>query len=135
MLGSSYTSTYKIIKTGWGIWIQIRAKANFRPIDDTAHAALLTLNILPKSFDSPLFHKYLLAGLHWVEEEIRASTNHPINVVVEELLFNPCDFQDEGLFYAMADWASDYFGFELPAYSYSYNEKINRYEFPDLKLP
>ena len=74
----------------------------------------------------------LLHGLKWASPFIEKNIKQDITIHITHLSFNVCDYQPEGLFYAIAHWASKHFDFELPSYSFSFHKKQNKYNFPDL---
>ena len=50
-------------------------------------------------------------------------------VSVESIQFSPCDFQEEGLFFAIASWAHSYFKLEELNYDYTYKKIRKKYIF------
>lgn len=131
----SKTVIYKIIKSTWGIWIKITAKvakANVSAIPISNHI-YLKKEIKKKNIvlnETEL--DYLTRGLKWISDQIEEQIQQPISIIIEEIQIIYCDYQEEGLFYAIASWAAEYFKFKLPTYQYEFNKTKNRYEFPDL---
>ncbi len=135
-------STYKILKTSWGIWIQITASTKKLIYKD--ENLLEAYQVSPKIFirESPELNiylnednlKFLIGGLKWVAKKIEESIETPILITFEHIQLMLNDFQKEGLFYSSAFWASEHFKFKMPEYKYSYNRLENKYEFPDLTI-
>ncbi|MDY8138996.1 hypothetical protein [Aquimarina sp. 2201CG5-10] len=61
------------------------------------------------------------------------SANDSFHFFVKSVIFNDCDFQKEGLFFATVLWATSHFSFEKPSSSYTFNKKDNLYVFDFLK--
>ena len=126
------TSLYKIRETHWGIYIKIKANTeNSNQGQKISENIFLeyqidNINITEEEKD------LLKAGLKWVSPNIEEKINSFTKITLTEIELNECDYQIEGMFYGIAFWASEHFGFDLPEYNYSYDKKSNKYIFSDL---
>lgn len=123
-------SNFRVFKTGWGIFIQIAGRVNSN--ENQEELLMLNLDFLRINF-SEKQKAYLYKGFEWVKPQIEKSITEKIEILIEEINLVLTDFQEEGLFYAMAFWASEHFGFEMPKFDCHYNREGNKYEFPDLE--
>ncbi|MEL6655334.1 MAG: hypothetical protein AAFN93_22050 [Bacteroidota bacterium] len=127
------SSEYKIIKSSWGIWISITAEIGSVQHDQLEVTDLIGIKLAPDCINlSPQEIDYLKAGIKWVEHLITPKIAAPITIKILEIRLVLTDYQAEGLYYAIASWLAEQFGFNLPSYRYSYNKEKNRYEFPDM---
>lgn len=131
----SKTVIYKIFKSGWGIWVKVTARIEEANISDIPISNRICLKKGIKNKNIVLSETeldYLTRGLKWISDQIEEQIQQPISIIIEEIQIIYCDYQEEGLFYAIASWAAEYFKFTLPTYQYEFNKIKNRYEFPDL---
>ena len=121
------TSTFRILKSSWGIWIQITGTSKIT--NEQTH----TIKSAHPNFGlSPEESKFIEQGFKWITGKFDLAENTAYQVNIDNIQIADCDFQAEGLFYAIAFWVSEHFGFEMPQFRYSFNKEENRYEFPDL---
>ncbi|WP_075343642.1 hypothetical protein [Tenacibaculum agarivorans] len=125
---------FRVLKTTWGIAIDIGAtfvkKEKGHSEDNYPISLDREIEIDFSALKNiPDFQKdFLIKGLKWVENHIDKSTV----IKIHELSHNFTDYQNEGLFYAIAEWASLVFDFELPNYDVTFSKKDNKYLFnPD----
>lgn len=71
--------------------------------------------------------RLIIEGIKWVLNHIPDSKE--ITIFIKQVNFNVCDYQKEGLFFAIANWLSKKFRFDMPKYEIKFNKKINKYEF------
>ncbi|WP_299122600.1 hypothetical protein [uncultured Tenacibaculum sp.] len=118
---------YKISKSSWGIIVLLEIKTyseidyNSFKINDNLYLKLDNCRLTKP------YYIFLINGLKWIESSI--NMQEKLMISIESIEFSPCDYQDEGLFFAIASWASDYFKLEKLSYDYVYDKNINRYIF------
>ncbi|WCO03467.1 hypothetical protein [Psychroserpens ponticola] len=129
-----FTSIYRIREYGlsWGIRIQISAR-----IEKDSGGIKISHNLFYENKVENIKLttqeiNLLLAGIKWVNSLIINKIKFPIKIVLEKIELNECDYQSEGLFYAIAFWASETFKFSLPQYEFKYDEENGKYIFPNL---
>ena len=129
------TYSYRLIKSSWGIAIDITAEA--APLSDYSGAAAeeveqgLWLAVETSWQLSPDECRYLATGLRLVSQDMqsRIAQDGPIVVRVIDLRFNPTDYQKEGLAFALAGWMAQTFDFPFSPPHALFNREKNRYEF------
>lgn len=129
---------FKALKTSWGIWILIDAEEILLD-NNTMNISEVSENIrIETSFRRKFFMRnsenqeevdLILNGLKWVSPLFAVKKNHTIFIHKISFANVITDYQKEGLFYAIAEWAAKYYKFELPKYSYYYDRKTNKYYF------
>lgn len=118
---------YKISKSSWGIAVLLEIRTyseinyNSFKINDNLYLKLDNCGLTKP------YYIFLINGLKWIEGTINMQKK--LMVSIESIEFSLCDFQDEGLFFAIASWARDYFKLEKLNYDYVYDKNINRYIF------
>ena len=133
-MNSSYTN-YRILKSGWGIWIQITASSEFSVNDGIKISENISLEYKVSNIKLSKEQKgYIQDGLIWISPKLEAIINKPVKIILEEIVLVFTDYQIEGLFYASAFWVCEHFGLEMPLYDYGFDSKNNKYIFPDLQI-
>lgn len=123
--------TYRILgKAMWGIVITIDAVIHGGQKENCPRVGLISLDISNVGYLSEQEKNYLTCGVRWVYDLIKIENETLVKI--ESIRFNPCDYQAEGLFFAMAEWLSKEYDFEMPEYSYHFDKENNRYIFPML---
>ena len=124
-----------MFKVGWGIFINITASV----ITDIEYDSLyekidnhlfVDCTEVPLLVNSHLEKNLLLNGVFAVKDKLPISTN--LLLKIHKIECNPADYQDEGLYYAIAEWLSKYFNFDMPPYECYYDKQIHRYVFPNI---
>ena len=49
-------------------------------------------------------------------------------------MYNPCDYQDEGLFCGIVKWVSKQYHFNPPEFDIVFDKKSNKYRFLNIPL-
>lgn len=133
------THIFKILKSNWGIWIQITAghrivdllSNDYHVISDTIRFNFKTNQ--PKLNENDT--KMLINGLKLISSQIELKYEGKlIEIDLIDFQIRPTDFQSEGFYYGIADWAADHFDLKIPDYSVNFNKSENKYEFPDLYI-
>ncbi|MDG4765730.1 hypothetical protein O7632_16735 [Solwaraspora sp. WMMD406] len=136
-MGSTYT--YRVLRSSWGIFISITADA-FKGeggsdgavplgegvfLADATQGAGLSRDVMDM----------LARGLGLLSTEIASTgSGERITVVVQEIRYNDCDFQEEGLAAAIHGWAIAEFGLPKRDIAVTFDREANRYVF-DLPNP
>lgn len=55
-------------------------------------------------------------------------------IIFNEIYYNPCDYQINGLTFAVFEWAKNIFNIQIPNYKVDFNSKKNKYEFVFLNV-
>ena len=133
MAATSYR--YRLLKGAtWGMAIDLRAESAPLPDGPLPPAAVkvaeglwLQMDVGRPSTEEEL--AFLGLGLRLVAADVAERRSGPILVRVEDLEYNPCDYQPEGLALAVAEWAAREFGFPEPETSVAFDRDQNRYVF------
>ncbi|NRR92406.1 hypothetical protein HSX10_12585 [Winogradskyella undariae] len=133
-MGKNFTSIYKIREYGlsWGILIKISARIEKDNGGIKISENLFYENKVENIKLTTQEINLLLSGIKWVDSMITEKTKHTTKIILEEIELNECDYQSEGLFYAIAFWASEAFEFNLPDYKFVYDKENDKYIFPNL---
>lgn len=124
----STTSIFKIHQSSWGIWIKITGNSKLK--EERGENLLV---ISPEKIKlSQQEEKYLKDGFTWASSAIDDVTEKKYEIAITSIELVHTDYQEEGLFYAIAFWLSEHFDFDLPKFEYSFNKELNRYEFSEL---
>lgn len=122
---------FRILKISWGIAIDIDTRFTKKERGKTTTNHLVSVEReIEVDFSglkniTDIQKEFLVKGLQWVEEYLDVSTI----IKIHKLGYNLTDYQNEGLFYAIAEWASLAFNFQLPAYEVAFDKKENKYVF------
>lgn len=129
------TFTFKVLKSNWGVLIKLTAQA--APLNDEPavcvaidkHVYLSVRQLDLKLSDNELF--FLREGLARVAHEIPKAVKWrgPTLIELQQLEFNYCDFQEDGLECAIVFWAAQEFQFEPPYLTTNFDKRTNRYRF------
>ncbi len=71
----------------------------------------------------------VIFGFSAVADRIEKASAGPVNIFVQDVRFNPCDYQKEGLACAAAGWAAQQFGFEPPEIRVDFDKEARQYNF------
>ena len=55
--------------------------------------------------------------------------NRNLVIVINKIEFNPCDYQPEGLKWALIQWINEVFDLNISYENLHFNKKLNKYEF------
>lgn len=124
----SSTSTFKIFKSGWGIWIRISGET---VKINSPNSILKIHHTNPNLTDNET--KFLQKGFDWIIQKIEEKNQPAYQISITKIETVLTDYQEEGLFFAIAYWLSEHFKFEMPYFNFRFNKTINKYEFPDLE--
>ena len=124
------TYHYRIIKSSWGVAIDITAEMTSVPIV----GAKQVTDTIYLSMEAPIGlmseeRAYLVGGLRLVADQIHSTLNAPVMIRILELTFNHCDYQPEGLACAIAGWVAQEMGFEPPTIQVTFDRQLNQYQF------
>ena len=128
------TYHYRVIKSSWGIAIDITA--DVLPLADSVYAAIEVRNGLWLSVDlgsalTQQEHQMLINRLYLLNGDLdRIVQEHgPLVIRVYDVSFNPVDYQEEGLAYALAGWVAQRFTIPLTLQPVHFLKQENRYIF------
>ncbi len=130
------TYSYRIIKSSWGIAIDITA--DVLPLVGNERAAIEVGQGLRLAVDPGLGlklsqqeHQMLAAGLRLTEEGMTeiVQRDGPFVIQIDDISFNPTDYQEEGLAYALASWVAHHFNLSLALPPVHFSKQENRYIF------
>jgi hypothetical protein len=124
---------YRLLgETSWGIAIDVKADIfefqdkNKCTSDNVIDQLWVDFKKTP--YLSDYQRKLIIGGINWGFPKLSFTKDQVI--ILEELIINPTDFQDEGLFYAMSGWINKHFKMKIPEYSFSFDKNKNKYIFP-----
>ncbi len=132
--------TYFVCKSSWCINIKIIAgHTNFDKNNVDLNTIKIADGIWLKFADKPIFENeffyddelpYLVKGLEIVQKKIvERSIYKDTLIIIDNLQYSVCDFQEEGLTVAIIEWASKAFDFSKPVIEVDFQKKNNRYVF------
>ena len=129
----SSTYTYRVLKSSWGVRVDLRAAARTgTPPPGAVCVAdgLLVLDATRGAVLTPEQLSMLGRGLGLVATEIvGAVPQPPVTVVVLEVEHNQIDYQDEGVAAAVLGWAIREYGLAPREIPVSYHSSVRRYVF------
>lgn len=122
---------YRFIKSSWGIAIDVAGNHEFfenQPSIGKMIMPTIWLEIVPANL-SERERKLIEKGFKAVSKKIlsKITDSKFILINISEISFNPCDYQAEGLFTAIIEWASKEFNFEKPKISIEFDKNQNKY--------
>ncbi len=125
------TYRYRIIKSSWGVAVDLTAEVG----SDATNAHAAADNVFLR-IEAPLKlnaeeHAGIIQGLRLVAPDIGACIAPGSDTVVRLLAleYNFCDYQPEGLVCAIANWAAQEYGFAPPAIRVTFDRVARRYAF------
>ena len=131
-MNNSHKTVFRIIKSSWGIYIEITAKTINNDKNGVIISDKIYLEITKSNFLNTDEIEFLIKGLKKVSKQIETRISKPIKIVIEDIVIVHTDFQKEGLFYGIIQWASEYFKFDMIDYHFGYNKRTKKYIFPDI---
>ena len=128
---------YRILKSSWGIAIDLEAKAviytqhlDFDINQETVRLNdTITLSISPECKLEADEVRYLgKAILNFsTEVESKLPEDSKVNIHVVNIIVNYADYQPEGLYCAMVGWLTLRFDFPMPQLDVRFDKGLNRY--------
>jgi len=131
-LASTYT--YRVLKSSWGVLISITAAALIGQKPGAGAVPLgqgvFLVDATPGEGLSESVMEMLAMGLRPLSPEIASKVSErPAIVSVQEIRYNDCDFQLEGLAVAISAWAVAEFGLPEREIGVTFDREENRYVF------
>lgn len=82
---------------------------------------------------------YLTEAQKWYIIKAFESISHYIPkdslvIKLNKIVYNPVDYQDEGLFCGIVEWAAKQYNFTIPEFDIVFDKKHNRYNFSNIPL-
>jgi predicted dehydrogenase len=117
----------------WGIAIDIQCTIFNKETYQGASIHMLScvdLALIPGWSTDEQFINSFRHGLKLIEKEFCALISEPIVIQLKQLDFNPADFQEEGLGYALAGWVIQEYGLKVELPLVHYDKENNRYIYP-----
>lgn len=131
--------TFKICKSSWGVYVKLIAEYVQMDFAHVQQAVQIDGNIWLKFSDRPLTKgakfwdgdiPYLEKGLQLVKDNIKTKSKYQYTlIVIHDIIYNPCDFQEEGIIAATVGWSAKVFEFVPPNIDINFNKAQNKYEF------
>ncbi|MBU2709158.1 hypothetical protein KCM76_24395 [Zooshikella marina] len=122
-----HQTRFKILKDSrWGIVIDLKGDYS---ISDGSGLIHLDLSSLIWISGEERF--CLERAIDLVGDKLKAKIrdNKDLSIIILGIEFNPCDFQVEGLTWALVQWVSEVFEIDTNFTSVTFNKADNRYEF------
>ena len=128
-----YKSSYRIIKSQWGIAIDITGEITlfdkdkekgYRKIDDGLWIRIISILKCEEK-------EYIYTGLKDISKLIINASPYKNNTLIRihAIDYNPCDYQIEGLIPAIYQWISGILTINTPKIETKFNKSLNKYEF------
>jgi hypothetical protein len=127
MVESEYKYRLRDKTSTWGIAINLTI--SFEKISDNKKRIMF-------NYDDSVFltndeKEIIEEALIYVNNQNK--TEDSFNFFIKNVVFNDCDFQKEGLFFATILWATNHFSFKKPSDNYRFNQNTNLYLFDYLE--
>ena len=116
-----FNSKYRVLKTSWGIAIDIEATL------DEVNSDKNILTISEQSL-TPNEKEQIIMGLESVLTQSDLK-NKSYTIDIRKVWFNPCDFQLEGLYWASRDWLFKALNIMTTEPEISFDKALNKYFF------
>lgn len=123
---------YVLLKGSWGIVIQV--KATITELNGAVGALEIAKNIyldLSEVRLNKACNSFLENGLKWFfgEKKNIHSIEKNLLIKIVEIEFNVSFFQENALFFAIAEWAGLFFDMKVPQYETFFDKDKNKYIF------
>jgi hypothetical protein len=122
------TSTFRVLKASWGIWLQITGLSI--PNKDKKHNFKINLENDLNFSQEEL--EYINSGFNWLLPIIEKKVSPKRTIIITKIKIVLTDYQKEGLFYGIVFWLSEHFNFEMPNFECEYDKEQNKYIFSEL---
>jgi len=122
-----HKTTFRIIKnSSWGIVIRLECDVNV-----TNGVSDIELNLSNVEWLSDKEKDCLNYGLDIVRDSLKVKlrSNEALIVTVKAIDFNPCDYQPEGLTWALVQWVNEVYSLNVHYSEVNFNKNIGQYEF------
>jgi hypothetical protein len=125
---------YVLLKTSWGIVIFIDVEEIINPAildTDIEVSERIYLRVCNEvRLEKEIVEKFISNGIRSLKKEIyEILQGSTVCSHVKSLEFSNVDFQVEGLYCAIREWTSKYYGFEIEPVNVVYDKKENKYIF------
>jgi len=129
-----YKSSYRMIKSQWGIAIDIAGEVTSfdqyqnKDLCEKISDYIWLRFLISLDCEEQKFIRY---GLFRVAESINQVSPYENDtlIIFHSINYNPSDYQQEGLTAAVYKWVTDVFKIAMPEYSVSFSRSHNKYEF------
>ncbi|MDB6122986.1 MAG: hypothetical protein JWQ71_1979 [Pedosphaera sp.] len=125
---------FRFLKSTWGIFIEVTAEVDLQSIAPAnawraSRRVFVQNTVLNKLLPEEV--NYLFCGVQSIAHEIESRTNPDKFVIlrITDLMFAVTDYQPEGLYCAIREWAGEEFGFKPSAIPIDFNQSANQYIF------
>ncbi len=126
-MSERHVSVYSVIKGSWGIWIQLGGWYEFVEVDEQKSDYIEL--VIGERVQSE-FSVWLQRGLEKSTEMMaELYCGKHLVICIEEVCFNPCDFQIEGIEAAMIKWVEEALSTKKIEVNVSFNKEQNKYSF------
>jgi hypothetical protein len=126
------TSALRIIKTSWGIAIDIHARTemvdriNGDALSVTPRVFLKLTGVILPTADV----NYILRGIKRMAPALEGKEPEKLIVIeVDQVIYTPTDYQPEGVEAAIIGWICEDFGLPSPIENVSFDRAANKYTF------
>jgi hypothetical protein len=125
---------YQLLKSSWGIVIFLEIDEILSPSANETDIRITDKILLRIGdtfrLDTETIAKWMGAGIKALSAEIAERISN-VNVCfdVKEIVFNYTDFQEEGLYCAVQEWLSKFYGIALTPVDVKYDREKNKYLF------
>lgn len=128
---SSNIFTYRVLKTTWGISIEINAERLPKDRISDSYQALSQYLYVDESLKwlSEDEKYFLLEGLNLASEPLVNFFGQEFVVLVSNIDFSYTDYQEEGLAMALAGWLNRFFALPLKEIEVKFSKDLNKYVF------
>ena len=128
--------SFKLLMSTWGIVIDIEGfsepDVKRDRIGQVKLSEMVWLSIAHPIQRTHTETAFIIKGIEDVIEKIEDCISKPVKIVIQEIGRLPCDYQEEGLYYAIRGWAAEHFNFEEEDINVQFDSKQNVYVFPEL---
>lgn len=120
-------------------WINIKLSINIKTLKNADNYYKISDNIGLKFINKNNFSynikqdtelNYIIKGIFIIKDKLdNYINNNGIVIEIENIAYNFCDYQEEGLSVAIIKLMSEIYGFEMPNIPVHFNKQLNKYIF------
>jgi hypothetical protein len=125
------TFKYRVLKSSWGIAIDVTARFDFSASPENADSISDGIHLVIDDQTLPNeYFELVETGVNLMSDRIKeCDVEFPLCVRITELKFNPCDFQPCGIPWAVAGWITSELEISPPAVSIEFDKTANCYVY------
>lgn len=130
VMNISFNHKYKVLKSTWGISIEIIGEITEYSCDKEYRQITCDYLCELPDYLNISEKEYIIKGLLFLHEDIKRILNCPqIVIIIRQVSYNVCDYQEDGLTAAIVDTISKSLCIDTVQINVDYDKNSNRYLF------